>query len=277
MKNEKEKEIWLNPEELQQLLEGGLYWKDVAPKMSLENTDSFKRQFNIDNGPQTENPTAEEAVYTPISVTAQDEEGDSLFKDDAVYEENAEELRTILLGDRNAVNDELQASFISQAASLEDDFITTFGNEADLEDATDESKKFNKNMESEDDMVFNDSANDINQSEVKTEFLNWESKEPLSDRFDQRDMEKTLIMSNLADSLRIEDTEVGEDERSSFSNLNTPKNQRQADYNTNDFEDEDDDDDLQYKERSAFSGLLVIGLIAIVALVTFGLWYFFIS
>ncbi|KUO64447.1 MAG: hypothetical protein APF84_10785 [Gracilibacter sp. BRH_c7a] len=38
MKNEKE--IWLNPVELKQLLEGGLYWKDIETKLS---DDGFRR------------------------------------------------------------------------------------------------------------------------------------------------------------------------------------------------------------------------------------------
>ena len=41
MKNEKE--IWLDQVELKQLLEGGLYWKDIETKLSAGDTEGFKR------------------------------------------------------------------------------------------------------------------------------------------------------------------------------------------------------------------------------------------
>lgn len=44
----KEQEILLDPEEIQQLLEGGLYWNDIQPKLSPENIDAIKRQLNLD-------------------------------------------------------------------------------------------------------------------------------------------------------------------------------------------------------------------------------------
>lgn len=44
----KEQEILLNPEEIQQLLEGGLYWRDIQPKLSPENSDNFRRHLSID-------------------------------------------------------------------------------------------------------------------------------------------------------------------------------------------------------------------------------------
>lgn len=43
MKNKKE--IWLNPEEIKQLLEGGLFWKDIEPKLYEGESGSFSRDL----------------------------------------------------------------------------------------------------------------------------------------------------------------------------------------------------------------------------------------
>lgn len=42
MKNEKE--VWLDEVELKQLLEGGLYWKDIETKLSPADSEGFKRK-----------------------------------------------------------------------------------------------------------------------------------------------------------------------------------------------------------------------------------------
>jgi len=45
----KEKEIWLDPDEIKQLLEGGLYWNDIEPKFSPENIQEIKRSLGKDD------------------------------------------------------------------------------------------------------------------------------------------------------------------------------------------------------------------------------------
>jgi hypothetical protein len=44
----KDKEIWLEAEEIQQLLEGGLYWTDIESKLSPENADSFRKHLSTE-------------------------------------------------------------------------------------------------------------------------------------------------------------------------------------------------------------------------------------
>ncbi|HHV65940.1 MAG TPA: hypothetical protein GXX46_12880 [Peptococcaceae bacterium] len=56
----KDKEIWLEPEEIQQLLEGGLYWKDIEPKLYGQDAGSVKRQPAI-----AEEPNLEEIETVP--------------------------------------------------------------------------------------------------------------------------------------------------------------------------------------------------------------------
>lgn len=269
MKNEKEKEIWLNPEELQQLLEGGLYWKDIEPKVALENTDSFKRPLSIDSDSDDSNVAEETFLFT--DYTADDEE-------------NVEELRTLLLGDRNAAKDEQQALFISQAASLEVDFPASGQDENIGPDVNGTYSVMSSEAEiqSETDIIEED------KTEIKTELMEWDSdstynpgsmsqeSELIGEGIDHEDMENTLVMKSLADFVKIEETEVGKDERSSFSNLNNTnkKSEKQVEYGHQD-SDDDDDDELEYREKSGFGGLIVVGLIVIVALITFGVWYFF--
>lgn len=268
MRNEKQKEIWLDPEELQRLLEGGLYWKDIEPKIALENTDSFKRQFSIDGALNDSEVFAEGMSSTEIEVPLKDEEDAYLFTDDAADDEvDAEELRAILLGDKNAAKDELQALFISQAAALEEDFSRIGQDEVNwpLESKA-ESVAVVEKDEAE--------IGEYDRSEIKAELIDWDHH-PMDNGGDQSDIENTLVMGSLTDFLKVEDTEVGKEERSSFSNLNNvdKKGEKLAQYTDND----DDDDDLEYKEKSSFGGLIVVGLIVIVALATFGLWYFFIA
>jgi hypothetical protein len=42
-----EKEIMLNSEEIQQLLEGGLFWKDIEPKLAEENSAAFEGRLRF--------------------------------------------------------------------------------------------------------------------------------------------------------------------------------------------------------------------------------------
>ncbi len=107
MKNEKE--ILLNPGEIQQLLEGGLYWKDIESKLSLENEDSFKRCLNLEDDSETK-------VITNITQ-------------DVKSSEEGKEVRAVLLGEDSIVKDrqinlshiqeEFSGSYNQQAGTTE--------------------------------------------------------------------------------------------------------------------------------------------------------------
>jgi len=101
MKNEKE--ILLNPEEIQLLLEGGLFWKDIEPKLWSENPDSSARQL------ATEEYTDSEVLEEPV------EEKDVraiLFGEDVVVKNRQIDL--------SHIQEEAPKVFVPEVAATED-------------------------------------------------------------------------------------------------------------------------------------------------------------
>jgi len=84
----KEREILLAPEEIQQLLEGGLYWKDISARLSpVKSTDQdmdMKEELDL------------EEVTRSLTAASEDEEEKSLrailFGEDKKYTESAAEI-----------------------------------------------------------------------------------------------------------------------------------------------------------------------------------------
>ncbi|NLI92348.1 MAG: hypothetical protein GX434_09140 [Peptococcaceae bacterium] len=136
----KEKEIWLDPEEIKQLLEGGLYWNDIESKLSSDNANSMKRLPEKDDSPEID---IEEIIKEASAKAKQPkmEERAPLIK-----EHDEEDVRAILLGEgkvslkpekppiesnHSIIKDtqidfghferELEPAFLSQAASTEED------------------------------------------------------------------------------------------------------------------------------------------------------------
>lgn len=253
MKNDKKKEIWLDPEELRQLLEGGLYWKDIEPKLSEENAESIRRQLSLEDEADINDGAIDEydqntgefdqtnGEYGRTAGKSPEEdqaEAGPVFAGDS--DEDNEEIRTILLGDQNSGQDELQRLFISQAASLEDDF-NEMKNPAET------------SPDSFSPLADTEAVDDLNKAD------------------EAYNAEDTAM--NPTDLGTLEETEVGAEERSRFSDLNSyimnSKNDPSA--------DDDDDLDFEFEQKSGFGGLKLVILVVIVAAVTFGLWYFFIS
>ncbi|MCM1564777.1 MAG: hypothetical protein NC238_02240 [Dehalobacter sp.] len=262
MKNDKKKEIWLDPEELRQLLEGGLYWKDIEPKLSEENAESIRRQFSLEDEADINDSAMDEydqntgefdqtnGEYGRTARKSPEEdqaEAGPVFAGDS--DEDNEEIRTILLGDQNSGQDELQRLFISQAASLEDDFNGIEGISEINDPAETSPNSFSPLADTE-------AVDDLNKAD---EAYNAE--------------DTAMIPKRPTDLGTLEETEVGAEERSRFSDLNSyimnSKNDPSA--------DDDDDLDFEFEQKSGFGGLKLVILVAIVAAVTFGLWYFFIS
>ncbi len=205
MKNEKE--IWLNPEDVQQLLEGGLYWKDIEPKLSPENLDSFRRQA-ISDELEIEEVTrdaSENKKALPGNETRKSEEND--------------EVRAILLGEMSlAATAEPEGdkdALEGQAGFEEDSLVRT----------------------SEHASIHSDDETEVSYEE-KNRFLNLGSEED------------TLNPGN----------------RGIFSNDSQP------------IHDEDGDEDEDDEESSkALGGLKLVILLAVVASLTFGFWYYYLS
>jgi len=255
MKNDKKKEIWLNPEELRQLLEGGLYWKDIEPKLSEENVESIRRQFSPEDDADINDSTINEhdqddGEYDRTAGKFPEEdqaEAGPVFTGD--LDEDNEEIRTILLGDQNLGQDELQRLFISQAASLEDDFN-------EIESISEINDPVKTSLDSFSPLTDIEAADGLNKAD---EAYNAE--------------DSTMTLERPTDLGMLEETEVGAEERSRFSDLNSYIMNSKNDPSP----DDDDDLDFGFEQKSSFGGLKLVILVVIVAAVTFGLWYFFIS
>jgi hypothetical protein len=255
MKNDKKKEIWLNPEELRQLLEGGLYWKDIEPKLSEENAESIRRQFSPEGDADINDFTINEhdqddgEYDRPTGKFPEEDQAEAgpVFTGD--LDENNEEIRTILLGDQNLGQDELQRLFISQAASLEDDFN-------EIESISEINDPVKTSPDSFGPLTDIEAADGLNKA---NEAYNAE--------------DTTMTLERPTDLGMLEETEVGAEERSRFSDLNSYI------INSKNNLSPDDDDDLDFglEQKSSFGGLKLVILVIIVAAITFGLWYFFIS
>jgi len=91
MKNKKE--IWLNPEELKQLLEGGLYWKDIESKIYDGEAGSFNRNL------KKEDLKIEHINWEQVETSRQQEQ----IEQQEQKNENEDELaRSILLGEERS-------------------------------------------------------------------------------------------------------------------------------------------------------------------------------
>ena len=93
MKNEKE--IWLDSVEIKQLLEGGLFWKDIQPKISLGDKDGFKRNL------KKEDVSIDDIIWEPVVnnqpiINSAPDPGSN-----RELNEESDQLRAILLGEEN--------------------------------------------------------------------------------------------------------------------------------------------------------------------------------
>lgn len=105
MKNEKE--IWLNPEEIKQLLEGGLYWKDIETKLSPADAEGFRRNL------KKEDLSIEDIIWEPHLNKFQPE----ILKQER--DEEGNQVRAILLGEDNVIKDrQIDLSFIKVEKEL---------------------------------------------------------------------------------------------------------------------------------------------------------------
>ena len=79
-----EKEIWLDPEEIKQLLEGGLYWKDIETKLSPADAEGFRRDL------KKEDLSIDDIIWEPyLNIPERKPEP----------EEESDHIRAILLGE----------------------------------------------------------------------------------------------------------------------------------------------------------------------------------
>lgn len=106
MKNEKE--IWLDQVELKQLLEGGLYWKDIETKLSPADTEGFKR-----NMPK-EDVSIADIIWEPLNQTHTE-----ILQEEPQAE--GDQIRAILLGERNNEEQEEEALSSVPHAAVEEE------------------------------------------------------------------------------------------------------------------------------------------------------------
>lgn len=125
----KEREIWLKPEEIQQLLEGGLYWKDIEAKLSPEG-----RSITIEKDERTAGIKENEGLIGEEETEAV--HGERRLEV-AAQEPESEQVRAILLGEMEKepvikdrqiqieqLREEVEETCSSIAATGSEDIIT---------------------------------------------------------------------------------------------------------------------------------------------------------
>jgi len=220
MKNEKE--ILLNTEEIQKLLEGGLFWKDIETKTVLPDIDSIKRNIK-DDTEETENiqcKTMEEKITENIRE----------------YEEERE-LRAVLLGEQSVIKDRqinlnyIQEKLIPDEAEASDELAAVM-EEAELQ----------KDLDIDGDKGISGNICEDNNSD------------------------------KVEDSDEFDDSRPREEEGISFTDRS-----RFDDYFNNNAEEDILEEDTEFQEKPFLSGWKLVVLMGLVAAVTFGFWYYFLS
>lgn len=112
----KEKEILLNPEELERLLDGGLYWKDIENKI-LDETET-RKQFKDEVTSEKARIKSDNLVKRETAASKERENDDG-------------EVRSVLLGDDSLPKNQSEAKAIS---------------EEQFADSGQEEIRFNKNL-----------------------------------------------------------------------------------------------------------------------------------
>ncbi|NLM21787.1 MAG: hypothetical protein GX207_08580 [Peptococcaceae bacterium] len=136
MNNENEKEILLNPEEIQQLLEGGLYWKDIEPKLAPENSVTINRQLPVDNEEINPEPKAKHDQIEHDHAT-QD------IVNNFIDSDEDKKVRAILLGESKIIKDrQIDLSHIQEiSATSEPEAMQTEGDKKQNQDEVPEKEK----------------------------------------------------------------------------------------------------------------------------------------
>lgn len=240
----KDKEIWLEPEEIQQLLEGGLYWKDIESKLSQENADSFKRHISVER----------------------DMDDDSTFARDSIFSEPVEEkdVRAILLGedktyelekaDEQAVIDEPQEEVIEEHEKLFS--IESIPEAQGLDDMVPE----------EEDMILKERT-DTDRSE-----LNLFQERPIV-------KDRQINFSRAEEELQfafVSETAASNDEPPSLEEtMEDPILTQTIDNEFKDFLTSEPEEEEE--KRTPFGGLKLILLLVIAIGLTFGFWTYFVG
>lgn len=252
----KEKEIWLDPEELQLLLEGGLYWNDIESKFSKENADLLKRRIDKDDTLDIDE-IIREASLSRNPGGNKNKSSNNEPAADTTEVHNEEDVRAILLGENKPPvrNPEIEQNDYSAViknrqidfSHMQEDLQRPFMSQAV---ATQEEK-----ME-------------------KTE-----KKEILVGADEREAYEEQQIRQGLYGLAPVEESEVSRDEKNNFSGLGAqadyPADQKPDHPLSSDYSEEIEDE--QEEHGSFFSGFKLVILLVVAALITFGFWYYFVS
>ncbi len=250
----REKEIWLDPEEIQQLLEGGLYWNDIEQKSFPDGAESLRSTIEEDGtdiqGIIREAPSIRNIIMESSST-------------DIVTKQPVEEedVRAILLGEGRSQLKEYQPEVqapLEQSNSLYKDRQIDFSHiQEDIQ------RPF---------MAHAVATQEEDGFQV-------EEKEPLLGLDDQEDS-PSETSNDLAcgESFSLNDdqeAEVGSDEKISFTNL-SGRQSEQSMTKDNEIKDIILSSEIEpVEERPSFGGFKLVFLIAIVAATVFGLWVWY--
>lgn len=178
MNNENEKEILLNPEEIQQLLEGGLYWKDIEPKLAPENFVTINRQLSIDEEEISEEPKAKHEIAKHEIAKHDQVEHDHATQDivnNFMDSDEDKKVRAILLGESNIIKDrQIDLSHMREiSATTDTEVMGTEKDEKDQNDNLDEAQERGKDFfldDTENVMLF---SNEIIDNKSEPFFRGW--------------------------------------------------------------------------------------------------------
>ena len=178
MNNENEKEILLNPEEIQQLLEGGLYWKDIEPKLAPENFVTINRQLSVDEEEISEEPKAKHEIAKHEIAKHDQVEHDHATQDivnNFMDSDEDKKVRAILLGESNIIKDrQIDLSHMREiSATTDTEVMGTEKDEKDQNDNLDEAQERGKDFfldDTENVMLF---SNEIIDNKSEPFFRGW--------------------------------------------------------------------------------------------------------
>ncbi|NLO97435.1 MAG: hypothetical protein GX091_05130 [Peptococcaceae bacterium] len=131
-----EKEILLDSEEIQLLLEGGLYWKDIEPKLGSPNSATFRRRLPVtDEESNNQDPKRKDFIKrTSLNLEKSDEQDareivnklmdDKLMDGKLMDGGDDKKVRAILLGDNNIIKDrQIDLSQIRELAATSENGV----------------------------------------------------------------------------------------------------------------------------------------------------------
>jgi len=233
----KEREILLAPEEIQQLLEGGLYWKDISSRLSSASSNDFP-SLNIKEDLDLEEVTR--------SLTAANED------------EEEKSVRAILFGENKKYTE--SAADVSFEAETEPEPEPELTTQKDTAVRTEDAVVINRQIDLSR-MEADLKAQPL--SELKEQPIPAEPKPILNESKPVLDEPKPVLDEPYP---FLDEPEVDNEFKSILTEQNVTTEEKEQEL-----------DEEEEEERTPFGGLKLIILLVVVAALTFAFWYYFLD